>query len=376
MVDLTTNSNYTPSNSYDYSQFDETNIQSANATKNVAKTSSQTTNVIANSGKAEVQTLFSDETPLAAPNQEVLTNSSTLKEAQNALDIIKRIKESSDFGKYNDITSLNSDGISLLCMLLTQESKSTLIQSLKKALESKTAERDQVQKKYLEEKNKAIDEKIAADKAQKAAKKKSFWGKIFGAIASVIGTVVAVAATPFTGGASLVAAGLMITACVASLASTACSIAADCVSDENVKKKLGYAALGLGIGSAVLGIAGAAAAVKTAATASLSVFANKVKTGGQITSALCQIAQGSLQMVQASSQMKLAEIEKSLADTEIQLEKLDSSIEFLEEFIKMLMSNSKEFINLFLQTEENAANEMVKTADAQLALASAIKQNA
>ncbi|MDR0647115.1 MAG: type III secretion system translocon subunit SctE [Puniceicoccales bacterium] len=353
---------------------------------------------------------------LAAQNKPALTNPQQNLEnvlaaypqtSQEILDNIQRLKDSGIFdGSHLDISKLDSDGMTLLCMLFTQQSKSELIKSLKSALENKTAERNKLQNDYLADQQKVLDDLIAMEKAIEEQKKKALWKAIFGVVAAVISVVVAVAVTVATCGAAAPVAALAIAACVCSvtgavcgLAAASCTLAACTTDDPEVQKKLGQAALGLGIASAVFGIAGAicggvnsfksvadaakgaadtANAAKTATDAAnnLKHIAELVKQGGRIAGGLVTISQGVFGVIGGVDALKLAETIKSMNEKEIQMTKLGAEIEFLTKLIDLLTESTQEFLELFLTAEEAAAAELARQADAESELANQVPHSA
>ncbi len=162
--------------------------------------------------------------------------------------------------------NLNSETLDLLCLLLCQDSKSQLIETLKQTLKSKVAERQNLSNEYLEKTTNIAKEEVEALKAAEKAKILSIISSVLSAVLAVVITVVSVAATIATcgtGAPAIIAAAVSVTlsimSTVSSVAASGCTIAGACTDDQDKKDKLNSASFGLGIASAVLGILGCGA---------------------------------------------------------------------------------------------------------------------
>jgi hypothetical protein len=309
--------------------------------------------------------------------------------SKETLEHIQRLKDSGVWDGYADLSKLDGDGLALLCMLFTQQSKAEIIRGLKNALATKVQERAEKQADYLEEQKKVLDEQIEMQKAyeeQKAAAEKAAKFKsIFGIIASVVSAVVAVAVTAATfGAASPLAAGLMVAATTLTIAASATSIAsAGCtlavLDKPELAEKLGEHIKNLGIATMVLGIAACVCSLGAGfagAGGAVEGVTKAIKIGGQLTGALCMIATGVTDIIQGQGLLDLAEKQKALDEKKMELTKLDSDIEFLQKLIDALMKSVEEFLDLFLNTEQAAAAELVRMSDSQLAVADEIPRTA
>ncbi|MDR2396719.1 MAG: hypothetical protein LBD69_02615 [Puniceicoccales bacterium] len=305
--------------------------------------------------------------------------------SQETLAHIQRLKDSGIWDGYADLSKLDGDGLALLCMLFTQQSKAELIKGLKKALEAKVNERVATQSEFLADQKKVMEEQIemqkAAEEQKKAAKAKS----IFGILGAIFTAIVAFAITVATfGAAGPVAGALLVGAVMCTIAASATSIASASMTlaamdNPELAEKYKDHIKNLGIASAVLGIVGcllSCGAGAAGAGKALDGIAQLVKTFGQVAGALCTVGQGVVQVLQGCDMMELAEVQKNLAAKKIELEKLDSEIEFLQKLIDMLMNSVEEFLDLFLNAEEAAAQEIVRASDSQLAIADEIPRTA
>ncbi len=194
--------------------------------------------------------------------------------------------------KENDNTfglgNLNSETIDLLCLLLCQDSKSKIIETLKETLKSKVAERANLSNEYQEKTVDMLNEQVEALKAAKAAKRMSIFSAIANAILSVFITAASVAFTVATcgaGAAAIAVAAIAVTASIAStaasVASAGCTIASLATDDPEKKEKLDKATLGLGIASAVFGLIGSGVEI----AGSIAFSAAKIGANAAMTAA-------------------------------------------------------------------------------------------
>ncbi|MDR2768941.1 MAG: hypothetical protein LBB19_00055 [Puniceicoccales bacterium] len=301
--------------------------------------------------------------------------------SKETLAHIQRLKDSGVWDGYADLSKLDGDGLALLCMLFTQQSKAELIKGLKAALAAKVQERASVQNEYLAQQKEVLDEQIEMQKAyetqKKAAEEAAKAKSIFGIIGAIIGAVVAVvAAVACPNPLTIAAATFAVAGACCSVAASACTLAA--MDNPELAEKLAPHIKNLGIASAVLGLAAAICSVGSVANAAttISSFAKAVQIGGAVVSGLCTIAGGITDVVIGSKQLELAEKQKELDEQKIKLEKLDSDVEFLQKLIDALMKSVEEFLDLFLNAEQTAAQEMTRMADAQLAITDEIPRTA
>ncbi|MDR0755719.1 MAG: hypothetical protein LBE99_02320, partial [Puniceicoccales bacterium] len=132
----------------------------------------------------------------------------------------------------------------------------------------------------------------------------------------------------------------------------------------------------LGIASMVLGVVGSLMSVGAGGATSCTGVAKAVKTGGQIAGALCTIGQGTVDILKGCNMIELAEQNKELEVKRMELEKLDSEIDFLQKLIDSLTRSVQEFLDLFLNAEQTAAQEVLRMVDAQLTIVDEIPRTA
>jgi hypothetical protein len=304
-------------------------------------------------------------------------------------DNIQRLKDSGVWEDYANLSKLDGDGLALLCMLFTQQSKAELIKGLKSILANKVEERMVAQNEYLADQKKVLDDQIEMQKAyeaqKKAAEEAAKTKSILGIIGAVFSAVVAVAVTVGTfGAAAPAAAALMVTAATLAVAASATSIAASActlaiLDNPELREELAPHITNLGIATTALGLASCACSVSGGlggAGGALQGLAKAAKIGGQLASACCTIGSGVVDILQGIALSDLADKQKELDEKKIVLAKLDSEIEFLEKLIDTLSKSVEEFLELFLRTEQAAAEEMTRMSDSQLAIVDEIPRNA
>ncbi len=308
----------------------------------------------------------------------------------NSTSETTKTPENTSEKKTVDMLKMSSEVLSFFCLLITQDSKSKLIDTLKQTLNTKIKDREAVSNEFLKETEKQIAEQIKAAKAQSRSKILGIFKAIGSAIGAIVGVVVSAALTVFTAGGStplMVAAcagcGLAFAGAICTCVSSGLSIASVYTDDSELKAKLNKINMGFGIAGAVLGIAGAlcsggasiakifSSAPQIAANISKSVV-KAVKTIGTLTQAATTAVQGGLQITEGAFNVNLAKINERLAESKIQLEKLDSEIEKLSSFIDMLSSTLQTFIQNMLECEEKAAAMLNESSNTQLSLAANI----
>ena len=281
-----------------------------------------------------------------------------------------------------NMLKLSPEVLSLFCLLITQDSKSKLTDTIKQILSAKIKDRDAVSKKFLQETEKQVAEQIKSAKAQSRSKILGIFKAIGSAVAAIIGVAVTSTLTVLTAGGStplMIAAcascGLAFAGAICTCASSGFSIATAYTDSPKLKATLNKINMGLGIAGAVLGIAGAicsggasiakifSSAPEIAMNISKSIV-RTIKTIGKITQAATTAVQGGLQTTEGAFNINLAKISKRLAASKIELEQLDSEIAQLKSFIDMLSSTLQTFIQNMLECEEKAAamlNEVFNT---------------
>lgn len=315
--------------------------------------------------------------------------------------------ETSSKNNFFGLQNLTSEVIDLMCILLCQESKSQLVETLKEVLKQKVSARQELSSEHLQKTQDSLTEQVEAQKKAAEAKKASIFKSIFSAIASVVGCIIGVATTVATLGAGsalgIAMIGLSVASLGCTLVSSSCSIAATCIEDQDTKNTLNKVALGCGIGAAVVGLAasvgnlaggalkGALEAtkivgknlikglsksiLKIAKTAAKSVAKETIKNSsklskgiqisGNIASALATIAEGAAEIYSGAINIQAAKIQKELANLKIDIAKLDQEIATLAAFIETITQDIQKFIENILNCERNAVEALHARTDTE-----------
>ena len=289
-----------------------------------------------------------------------------------------------------DLTKLSAESLALLCLLMTQSSKSKLIDTLKNALNSKFNERKNTNDELIANKEQSAKEITESIKAQKKSKVRGIFKAIFSAIGALIGVAIAVATTVMTAGgssffmaAACVGLGCAIAGGICSCVSSGLTIASLCTDDPNAQKALGKANMIIGITGAIVGLGSVICscgssivgfltkAPKIAAEVSTKVI-KLIKTGGALLQAATTAEEGSLQIADGVENIKLAKALAQAADAKIRIEELDAEIKILSEAIENIQSFLEMFIKNMLEAEEKAASTINDSANNMLGIANKI----
>ncbi|MDR0755998.1 MAG: hypothetical protein LBE99_03750, partial [Puniceicoccales bacterium] len=130
--------------------------------------------------------------------------------AQKILEQIQQLKDSGVLDGYANLSNLDKDGLALLCMLFTQQSKSELIRGLQNALAAKVQERSATQKEFLDQQLKVLNDTIELQLAAEEQKKSALVKSIFGIIAAVFTAIVATVVTVASFGAAAGPAAVLL----------------------------------------------------------------------------------------------------------------------------------------------------------------------
>ena len=297
---------------------------------------------------------------------------------QTCLD---RINERIGTEKGWNLSKIDSDTLSLFCLLLTQGVKEKMIKSFKELLKTKITERTTKQDEYAKKTTEASQKQVEKVKeAEKAKKRAKFWGifkAVLGAVVAVAATVLAIGVTAASfGSMGPVAMTLAITAVIATVASTALTlassgvtIAALCTEDPEKQAKLNKWSMGLGIAAAAVGISAAILSGGATFGTSLSTLAKILSCASGVISGCSQMATGAVDIYEGVKNIELAKLQRELADMKIDLTKLDETIALLNKLIETLSGDVEEFIKNLLEGEQQAAKELINISDAQAKLA-------
>ena len=282
------------------------------------------------------------------------TNKMTDTIGKTALDATTR-KAGGTSGKFD------SEMMECLVMLLTMDSKSKLIQTLRNTLEAKIKDRKAANQKLID-KNTEVAEKNAESvkKKEEAEAKRKAWGilgAIFSAIVAIFSAVITVvtcgAATPLAAGITTLA----ICGCAMTVAGSACTIAGLATGNE----KLQQIGMWLGLAGGVFSLASGIGSIFAVANQA----SNLLKIMAAVAGAVSGVTSSTGQIVNGFAQKELAEIEKELANAKISLDKLQQQIDLLSDMIDKVANSIQNFMKDLFQNEEKVAQmvqQMMKTA--------------
>lgn len=260
------------------------------------------------------------------------------------------------------IKSENSETIDLLCMLLCQEGKSQIIDTLKQVLDSKVAERQNLRAQNLEKTNQMIADHVEVQEKLEAAKKTSIIAAIIGAIAAVAVAIVSIAITILTGGtgtAACVAIGLTVVATVAAVASSGCTVGSVYTNDPEKQEQLNQAALGLGICSAIIGLVGGGVEVGGAIAGAVTAAGITATVTAARTAALESAKAAAKEAVEAAIQEGIEAAAKEAAEAAAKEAAKTVMKEATEEGIETATKESIE--SAAKEAAEAAAKDIAKT---------------
>lgn len=251
----------------------------------------------------------------------------------------------------------DSEMLDCLILLLTMDSKSNMIQTLKNALQAKINDRKAANQKLIDKNTEVADKNAEAIKQQEEAEaKRKAWG-ILGAVFSIVAAIASCLLTVATCGAATPLAALAIAGCVLTVAGSVCTIAGLATGNETAQK----VGMWLGVAGGVLSL-GAGIGSIWAATQHAS---NLLKILSIVSGAAAGVTSGTGQIVNGFAQEDLAETEKELANAKISLDKLQQQIDLLSDMIDKIANSIQNFMKDLFQDEEEVAQmvqQMMKTS--------------
>lgn len=263
------------------------------------------------------------------------------------------------------IDQMDANDIALLCMLLCQQSKSVLVNTLKATLESQTKQRATLNDECMKKQKEIAEKQAKQIKEAEKAKVRNIFKAIFGVVGAVIAVVVSAAITFATAGAGGVAFGLAVAGLTLAIAGAACSITSAGLSigamyteNEEVKAKLAKANMAIGIAGAVFGIAASVCSGFANAQQTIAGVAQAVKTASDIASGVSSVGSGALDIADGAINIESAKVQRSIANLKIEMEKLDQNIETLSQMIDQVTEDIQQFIKNVLECEQMVANEL------------------
>jgi hypothetical protein len=224
------------------------------------------------------------------------------------------------------------------------------------SLKAKAAEREDANKKTIEETQKQLEKMRKAAKLSPFLKALKWIGKVLGAIASAVTIAVGVV----TGNPLMVAAGILLAAMTVnsivsdathgkvSIAAGIAKLAEKCGASEDVAKWIGFGfetaltltgavmSFGAGFASSAANVAGMAAKVT-------SILA-KVQQATTLLSGLNTITQSSLNIVQATYEYDIAKTKISQKELEAILERIRTAIDTETDFLEAIMKRGEELL--------------------------------
>lgn len=320
----------------------------------------------------DVLDVFSELVVLTPEMQQALGTEATSKSRGELItDCIDKLGEKLGDG----IDKMDGNDIELLCMLLCQQSKSVLVNTLKATLSSKTKQRAMLNDECMHKQKEIAEKQAKQIKEAEKAKVRNIFKAILGVVGAIVAVVVAAAVTIATGGIGI-AGGLAIAGLVLSIAGAACSITSAGLSigamyteNEEVKAKLAKANMAIGIAGAVFGIAASVCSGFANAQQTIAGVAKAIKTASDIASGVSSVGSGALDIADGAINIESAKVQRSIADLKIEMEKIDQNIETLSQMLDQLTEDLQQFIKNILECEQMAANELSNMQAASLALA-------
>jgi cell division protein ZapA (FtsZ GTPase activity inhibitor) len=255
----------------------------------------------------------------------------------------------------------DSEMMDCMIALLTMDSKSKLIQTLRETLQAKINDRKATNQKMIDKNVEIANKNAEAIKQQEEVQAKAkLWG-ILGAVFSAIVAVVSAALTVATFGAATplaaAVATLAICGCAMTVGGSVCTIVG-LAADNETLQKIG---MGLGIAGSVFSLASGIGSIWVAAEHA----ANVLKVINIVTSAVSGVTSSVGQIVNGIAQEDLAETEKELATMKIDLAKLDNQIELLSGMIDKIAKGIQDFMKDLFQDEEEVSQmirQMMQTS--------------
>ena len=269
-------------------------------------------------------------------------------------------------------TKFDSETMECLILLLTMDSKSNLIQTLRNTLQAKIKDRAAKNQEYID-KTAEQDQKNAEQiqKAKEAKKRKKKWG-IFGAIMSAIIAIVSAVVTVATLGIAAPAAIVAVAACVVTCVGSALSIAGIATDNKDLQK----AGMWVGIAGAVLslgaGITGFFSKIPEMAS-KLAKLATVMKCVATAFNTMSGVSQSIFKIIDGINQMDLAEQQKKLEDLKISMTKLDQEIKLLSDMIDKIANFIQDFMKDLFHDEEEVASMIQQMMNAALGIEQNVK---
>lgn len=299
---------------------------------------------------------------------------SKISQQANAQTTGKADTTSETSGKNNffGLQNLTSEVIDLMCILLCQESKSQLVETLKEVLKQKVSARQELSSEHLQKTQNALIEQVEAQNKAAEAKKASIIKSVFSMLTAFITAAVAVGITVASAGTGAVAAAMLmagaISSCVSAAVSTAasiCSIIAVTTTDTDAKDKLNKVALGLGIAAAFIGLVAGISNTAGAAKSGVTALTKAIEIAGEVASGLATIAEGATEIYSGVLNIQAAKIQKELANLKIDITKLDQEIATLAAFIETITQDIQKFIEDILNCEQEAVEALHARTDTE-----------
>lgn len=276
-------------------------------------------------------------------------------------DIGKTALDAATLKAGDTLGKFDSEMLDCLILLLTMDSKSNLIQTLKDTLQAKINDRTANNQKQID-KNVEVAEKNAEaiKKQEEAEARRKAWG-ILGAALSIVAAIVACAFTVATCGVgsslAIAMTTLAISGCAATCVGSGLTIAGLAAGNEALQK----AGMWCGVAGGVLSLASGIGSIWAAA----NHVNNLLRIMATISGAVSGVTSSSGQIVDGINQMDLAKTEKELANLKIDLKKLDKEIEVLSDMIDKVANAIQNFMKDLFQDEEEVARmvqQMMKTS--------------
>ena len=255
----------------------------------------------------------------------------------------------------------DSEMLDCMILLLTMDSKTNLIQTLKDALQAKIKDRQTANQKLIDKNVEVADKNAEAIKKQEEAEaKRKAWG-ILGAalsiVAAIASCIITVATCGVGSGLAIAMTTLAIAGCVATVAGSVCTIAGLATGNEDCQK----AGMWLGVAGGVFSLGSGIGSI----WAAVDHVSNLLKITAMVSGAVSGVTSSTGQIVNGFAQKELAETEKELATMKISLDKLQQQIDLLSDMIDKVANSIRNFMKDLFQDEEEVAQmiqQMMRTA--------------
>ena len=266
-------------------------------------------------------------------------------------------------------TKFDNETMECLILLLTMDSKSNLIQTLRNTLQAKIKDRAAKNQEYID-KTAEQDQKNAEQiqKAKEAEERRKKWG-IFGAIMSAVLAIVSAVVTVATLGIAAPAAIVAVAACAVTCVGSSLSIAG-IVTDN---KDLQTAGMWVGVAGAVLSLGAGITGVFSKVAEMASKLATVMKFVATALNTVSGVSQSIFKIIDGINQMDLAEQQKKLEDLKIDMTKLDQEIKLLSDMIDKIANFIQEFMKDLFHDEEEVASMIQQMMNAALGIEQNVK---